>query len=206
MNDQGAIPNSVTLTLPDGSVRTLTRPVSGAVLAADIGPGLAKAALAVMVEGEMWDLHREIEADAEVAIVTRRDDAALELLRHDCAHVMAEAVQELFPGTQVTIGPVIEDGFFYDFARDEPFSEEDLATIEARMHEIVKRDEPITREVWDRADAVAHFRNIGEEYKAEIIEAIPGEEPISVYRQESGLTSAVARICLPRARLVTGSS
>ena len=173
----------VAITLPDGSKREFDKPVSGADVAADIGPGLAKAALAVRVGGEMKDLSTVIDADAEIAIVTAKDEDALALLRHDCAHVMAEAVKELFPGTQVTIGPNIENGFYYDFARDEPFVPEDLEKIEARMHEIVKRDEPVTREVWDRAEAIKFFKDKGEHYKAEIIEGIPGDEEVSLYRQ-----------------------
>ena len=173
----------VAITLPDGSKREFDKPVSGADVAADIGPGLAKAALAVRVGGEMKDLSTVIDADAEIAIVTAKDEDTLELLRHDCAHVMAEAVKELFPGTQVTIGPNIENGFYYDFARDEPFVPEDLEKIEARMHEIVKRDEPVTREVWDRAEAIKFFKDKGEHYKAEIIEEIPGDEEVSLYRQ-----------------------
>ncbi len=173
----------VAITLPDGSKREFDKPVSGADVAADIGPGLAKAALAVRVGGEMKDLSTVIDADAEIAIVTAKDEDALELLRHDCAHVMAEAVKELFPGTQVTIGPNIENGFYYDFARDEPFVPEELEKIEARMHEIVKRDEPVTREVWDRAEAIKFFKDKGEHYKAEIIEGISGDEEVSLYRQ-----------------------
>ena len=173
----------VAITLPDGSKREFDKPVSGADVAADIGPGLAKAALAVRVGGEMKDLSTVIDADAEIAIVTAKDEDTLELLRHDCAHVMAEAVKELFPGTQVTIGPNIENGFYYDFARDEPFVPEDLEKIEARMHEIVKRDEPGTREVWDRAEAIKFFKDKGEHYKAAIIEEIPGDEEVSLYRQ-----------------------
>ena len=173
----------VAITLPDGSKREFDKPVSGADVAADIGPGLAKAALAVRVGGDMKDLSTVIDADAEIAILTAKDEDTLELLRHDCAHVMAEAVKELFPGTQVTIGPNIENGFYYDFARDEPFVPEDLEKIEARMHEIVKRDEPVTREVWDRAEAIKFFKDKGEHYKAEIIEEIPGDEEVSLYRQ-----------------------
>jgi len=174
----------VALTLPDGSVRRYDGPVPGAQLAADIGPGLAKAALAVRVDGELADLTRPIKRDARVAIVTRKDEAdALDLIRHDAAHVMAEAVQELYPGTQVTIGPVIENGFFYDFARTEPFTPEDLAKIEQRMHEIVDRDEPLVREVWERDAAVDFFKGKGETYKAEIIEGIPAEQDIRLYRQ-----------------------
>ena len=173
----------VTITLPDGSARAYDQAVTGAQLAADIGPGLAKAALAVKVDGAMTDIYLPIARDADVAIVTARDAEGLELLRHDAAHVLAQAVQELFPGTQVTIGPVIEDGFYYDFARETPFTEDDLAVIEQRMHDIVDRDLDIRREVWERDEAVAHFRAIGEEYKAQIIEALPAEEEVSIYRQ-----------------------
>ena len=173
----------ISITLPDGSVREYDGPISGGEVAADIGPGLAKAALAVRVDGELWDLDRAIEADATLAVVTRKDDSALELLRHDAAHVMAEAVKELYPDTQITIGPLIEDGFFYDFARSEPFTPDDLGVIEERMREIVGRDETVRREVWDRDEAIKFFRGQGEAYKAEIIEGIPGEEDIGLYRQ-----------------------
>ena len=173
----------VVVTLPDGSRRPFDAPPTGADVAASIGPGLAKAAIAVKVDGEVRDLARPIESDAAVEIVTRRSDDALELIRHDAAHVMAEAVQELFPGTQVTIGPAIENGFYYDFARETPFSTEDLEVIERKMHEIVVRDEPIVREVWDREDAVRRFREQGEAYKAEIIEGLPDDEAVTVYRQ-----------------------
>ena len=174
---------SVVVTLPDGSRRPFDVPPTGADVAASIGPGLAKAAIAVKVDGEVRDLARPIERDAAVEIVTRRSDDALELIRHDAAHVMAEAVQELFPGTQVTIGPAIENGFYYDFARETPFSTEDLEVIERKMHEIVARDEPIVREVWDRQGAVGHFREHGEHYKAEIVEGLPDDEAVTVYRQ-----------------------
>jgi len=174
---------AVSITLPDGSIRKFDGPVTGAELAAAIGPGLAKAALAVAVEGELRDLARPIERDAEVRIVTRKDDDALELIRHDAAHVMAQAVQELYPGTQVTIGPSIEHGFYYDFARDEPFTPDDLERIEARMREIVAAAEPFVREVWDRDEAVRRFADMGEKYKAEIIEGLPRDEDVSVYRQ-----------------------
>jgi len=173
----------VAITLPDGSKRSFDGPVTGAAIAADIGPGLAKAALAVRVDGDMWDLSRQIESDAAVSIVTAKDADALELLRHDCAHVLAEAVKELYPEVQVTIGPSIENGFFYDFAVKEPFTPEDLEKIEARMHDIVKRDEQITREVWDRGDAIKFFKGLGEAYKAEIISDLPGSETITLYRQ-----------------------
>ena len=156
----------VAITLPDGSVRSFPGPITGAELAADIGPGLAKAALAIRLNGEMLDLATTIAEDTQVSIVTGKDEDALELLRHDAAHVMAEAVQELFPDTQVTIGPVIENGFFYDFAREQPFTLDDLETIEKRMRDIVYRDEEIIREVWDRDEAVQYFSDAGEKYKA----------------------------------------
>ena len=174
----------VAITLPDGSVRSYDGPVTGAEVAAEIGPGLAKAALAVKVNGELWDLTRAIDTDSEMAIVTAKDgEDALELLRHDAAHVMAQAVQELYPGTQVTIGPAIENGFYYDFARDEAFTPEDLEKIEKRMGEIVDRDLAIEREVWDRDELIAKFKSMGEHYKAEIIESIPAGEDVTVYRQ-----------------------
>ncbi|MEM1188374.1 MAG: threonine--tRNA ligase [Pseudomonadota bacterium] len=172
------------VTLPDGSSRRFDHAVSVHDVAADIGPGLAKAALAGKVDGEMVDTSFLIEADSNVAIITNKSDEALELIRHDAAHVMAQAVQELFPGTQVTIGPAIEDGFYYDFARSEPFSSDDLENIEKRMSEIVDRDLPIHREVWDREDAKRIFGDIGERYKVEIIEdIIPEGEEVSVYHQ-----------------------
>lgn len=173
----------VAITLPDGSVRSFDNPVSGADLAADIGPGLAKAALAIRVGGELRDLASMLTDDCEVAIVTARDEDALELIRHDAAHVMAEAVQALFPGTQVTIGPAIENGFYYDFARDEPFTPDDFEKIEAKMAEIIDRDEPFVRDVWDRDKAIATFKDMGEDYKAELIEAIPEGEEIGIYTQ-----------------------
>jgi threonyl-tRNA synthetase len=173
----------VAVTLPDGSVRKFPGPVSGAELAKAIGPGLAKAALALKVNGSAKDLAAVIDRDAKVAIVTRTSPEALELLRHDAAHVMAEAAKELFPDVQVTFGPATESGFYYDFARDHPFTPEDLAKLEQRMHEIVDRDEAITREVWSRDDAVRFFRSIGEKYKAEWIQEIPPDEEISIYRQ-----------------------
>jgi threonyl-tRNA synthetase len=173
------------VTLPDGSKRQFDAPVSVRDVAASIGAGLAKAALAGRVDGVLVDTSFVLEQDASLAIVTSKDEeTALELLRHDAAHVMAQAVQELYPGTQVTIGPAIENGFYYDFAREEPFTPEDLEAIEARMHEIVKRDLPIVREVWDREQAKRAFAELGEHYKVEIIEdIIPEGEPVSVYRQ-----------------------
>ncbi|MFP4002532.1 MAG: threonine--tRNA ligase, partial [Alphaproteobacteria bacterium] len=182
MSRAAAKPKPVAITLPDGSVRSYDGPVTGTTLAADIGPGLAKAALAMRVDGELTDLFAEIDRDAEVAIVTRKDEAdALELIRHDCAHLMAQAVQDIFPGTQVTIGPVIADGFYYDFARNEPFREEDLGRIEARMKELVDEDLPTRMEVWDRDAAIEHFRGMGEMYKAQIIADLPEDEEIRIY-------------------------
>ncbi len=177
----------VAITLPDGSVRKFEAPVDGTALAASIGPGLAKAALAIVVDGEQKDLAHIIDADARVEIVTGDHEAALELLRHDAAHVMAEAVQELYPGTQVTFGPAIEDGFYYDFYREEPFTPEDLERIEKRMHEIVARNEAITREIWDRDEAIRYFADKGERFKAEHIETLPKDEDISIYRQGAWL-------------------
>jgi threonyl-tRNA synthetase len=171
------------ITLPDGSQRQYPAQVSGLEIAADIGRRLAEAAVAIRLNGVLTDLTAAITEDAAVEIVTRDSADGLELLRHDAAHVMAEAVKELYPETQVTIGPAITDGFYYDFARDAPFTPEDLEAIEARMHEIVARDEAIVREVWDRDAAVDFFRGIGEAYKAEIIASIPAKEPISLYRQ-----------------------
>ena len=171
------------ITLPDGSVRSYDAPVTAATIASDIGPGLAKAALIAVVDGDEWDLSRPIETDATVALVTAKDDAALALLRHDCAHVMAEAVLELFPETQVTIGPSIENGFYYDFHRETAFSEDDLASIEQRMHDIVDRDETIVRSVWSRDEAVAFYQKNNEPFKVELVEAIPADQTVTFYQQ-----------------------
>ena len=173
----------VAITLPDGTVKGFDGPVTGLAVAESIGPRLTKDALAVKVDGELRDLARDIREDAAVEIVTRRAPEALELLRHDAAHVLAEAVQELYPETQVTFGPATEDGFYYDFARAEPFTPEDLERIETRMHEIVDRDEAINREVWDRQEAIRFFADSGEKYKAQHIETLPADETITVYRQ-----------------------
>jgi threonyl-tRNA synthetase len=173
----------VAITLPDGSKRQFPSPITGAELAASIGPGLAKAAIAVKLDGRPRDLATVIDHDVAAAIITRAQPEGLEILRHDAAHVMAEAVKELYPETQVTFGPATENGFYYDFARDTPFTPEDLEKIEARMHDIVSRDEQITREVWERDKAAAFFAGIGESYKAEWIKEIPADEDISLYRQ-----------------------
>jgi threonyl-tRNA synthetase len=176
-------PGGIAITLPDGAVRRFDRPMTGAEIAADISKSLAKAAIAVTLDGKLSDLTTVVDRDVKVGIVTRSSPEALELIRHDAAHVMAEAVQELYPGTQVTIGPAIENGFYYDFARDEPFTPDDLEKIEAKMRQIIARNAPFTREVWDRTAAIEFFKNKGEKYKAEIIQDLPESEAISVYRQ-----------------------
>ncbi|MBW6400923.1 threonine--tRNA ligase [Roseomonas sp. HJA6] len=171
------------ITLPDGSVRSFDGPVTGTQVAAAIGPGLAKAALAMTVDGAMQDLARTIESDAKLRFITRKDPEALELIRHDAAHVLAEAVQELFPGTQVTIGPSIENGFYYDFARNEPFAPDDFAAIEAKMREIVARNAAFERIVTTRHEAIALFSEKGEKYKVELIQDLPQGETITLYKQ-----------------------
>ena len=171
------------ITLPDGSVRDYPGAVTGTTIAASIGPGLAKAARAMEVDGKLMDLSREIDADASVRFVTRRDAEALPMIRHDAAHVMAEAVQALYPGTQVTIGPAIENGFYYDFFRNEPFTPDDLPTIEAKMREIIAANAPFTREEWAREKAINFFETRGERFKAELIRDLPEAETISIYRQ-----------------------
>ena len=171
----------ISISLSDGKIKKYKSPVTGNQIAKDIAPSLFKKALAAQVDGEYKDLNVEIAKDSNVKIITIDDDYALELLRHDSAHCMAMAVQQLFPGTQVTIGPVIENGFYYDFARDEPFSDSDLEKIEKKMHEIIEQDPKTTREVWDRNKAIKHFKNLGEHYKAEIIDSIPKNEEVSIY-------------------------
>ena len=171
----------VAITFPDGSVRDFGGAVTGTDIAEGISKSLAKKAIAMRVDGVLTDLFAPVEKDAKVEIVTRDDADALDLIRHDTAHLMAQAVQELFPGTQVTIGPNIEDGFFFDFARDEPFSTDDLEKIEKRMGEIVDEDRPTRKEVWDRNDAIGHFKEIGETYKAEIISDLPAGEDVKIY-------------------------
>src|SRR5512147_863807 len=173
----------VNITLPDGSVRPFDRPVTVGELAASIGPGLAKAALGGKVDGKLVDVSHRIERDAKVAIVTDKDPEGLDLIRHSTAHLLAYAVKELFPDAQVTIGPVIDNGFYYDFAYKRPFTPEDLAAIEQRMVELVKKDEPVVRRVLPRDEAVAYFKGIGEHYKAEIIASIPSNEEVSLYRE-----------------------
>jgi threonyl-tRNA synthetase len=174
---------SINITFPDASVRQFDAPVTGMEIADSISSGLRRNAVAIVVNGQQWDLSRELNADANIEIITRNSEEGLEILRHDAAHVMAEAVKELYPETQVTIGPSIENGFYYDFARDEAFTPDDLVEIESRMREIVRRNEQVNREVWDRQEAIEYFASIGEHYKAEIIGDLPEHEVITLYRQ-----------------------
>ena len=171
------------ITLPDGSIRRFDAPVTGTDVAAAIGPGLARAALAMQVDGQTLDLARVIDHDANIRFITRKDPEALELIRHDTAHVLAEAVQALYPGTQVTIGPPIDNGFYYDFARDEAFTPADFAGIEARMREIIARNAAFERQEWDRAEAIAFFEARGEAYKAELIRDLGADQVITLYKQ-----------------------
>ena len=180
-------PKIIKLTLPDGSIREFPIAVSGLEIAMAIGPGLANAALAIRFNGELRDLKTEIYEDGEFSVVTLKDEDALELIRHDTAHVLAQAVQELFPDTQVTIGPTIENGFYYDFARENQFSSDDFEVIENRMVEIIDQDLPIERKIWNRDEATNHFLSKGEVYKAEIINDLPEDEEVSVYRQGNWL-------------------
>ncbi|GBQ85335.1 threonine--tRNA ligase [Gluconobacter albidus] len=171
------------ITLPDGSVRTFDGTVTGTTIAASIGPGLAKAAMAMEVDGKPVDISTKISSDASVKFVTRKDEDALEMIRHDAAHVLAEAVQSLWPETQVTIGPSIKDGFYYDFSREKPFTPEDFPAIEEKMREIVAANTPFVREVWDRDEAIRFFEEKGEDFKAQLIQDLPEDEQISIYRQ-----------------------
>jgi threonyl-tRNA synthetase len=173
----------ISLTFPDGSKRPFSAGITGVELAGSISKSLAKKAVAMVVDGKLADLADPISSDASVKIVTRTDPEALELIRHDAAHVMAEAVQALWPGTQVTIGPVIENGFYYDFAKEEPFHPDDLARIEAKMHEIVARNAAFTKELWSRGDAKAFFKKKGELFKIELVDAIPEGEDLKIYKQ-----------------------
>lgn len=175
--------NDIIITLPDGATRTYTSGTTGMEIAESISKSLAKAVIAIKIDGQMSDLSLPITKNAKISLVKREDAEALELIRHDCAHVLAEAVQTLFPGTQVTIGPNIENGFFYDFARNEPFSTEDFAAIEAEMKKIVERGAVFTREVWDRDVAIKYFKDKGENFKAELIQDLPASEDIKIYKQ-----------------------
>ena len=182
---EAEIKNLIKITLPDGSEREFNAPITAAMIAADIGPGLEKAALAVKIDGRLLDLSTTISESASIEIITLNsdDETVYDLIRHDAAHVMAEAVQELFPNTQITFGPAIENGFYFDFVRETPFTSHDLEKIETRMKEIVKRDETISRETWNRSEAIEFFTNAGEIYKAEHIGTLPEDTEISVYRQ-----------------------
>src|SRR5271167_5196568 len=171
------------VTFPDGAERAYEPGVSGFDIARSISPSLAKRAVAAICDGELVDLADPIDKDSALEFISRDDPRALELIRHDAAHVLAEAVQSLWPGTQVTIGPVIENGFYYDFFRNEPFTPEDFAAIEKKMREIIARDKPFTREVWDREKTKQVFRDKGENFKVELVDAIPGSEPIKIYFQ-----------------------
>ncbi|MEQ8825739.1 MAG: threonine--tRNA ligase [Filomicrobium sp.] len=173
----------VNLRFPDGAIRPVEKGTTGVELAQGISKSLAKKAVALMVDGELVDLADPIEADADIRIITRSDPEALELIRHDAAHVMAEAVQELWPGTQVTIGPVIENGFYYDFAKNEPFQPDDLPRIEKKMAEIIQRNAPFTKEVWSRDEAKKHFSDAGENFKVELVDAIPEDQSLKIYKQ-----------------------
>lgn len=183
MLEQKQVSDMITITLPDGATRDYASGITGMEIAEDISKSLAKAVIAARIDGELADLSLPINQDVRLELVTKKDDEALELIRHDCAHVMAEAVQKLFPGTQVTIGPNIENGFFYDFAREKPFSSEDFEVIEKEMRKIVERGDAFTREVWDRDEAIKYFEGKGEKYKAEIIRDLPEGEEIKIYRQ-----------------------
>ena len=175
--------SEISLTFPDGSKRSFKKGLTGTELAASISKSLAKKAVAISLDGKLADLADPIETDARVQIITRTDPEALELIRHDAAHVMAEAVQSLWPGTQVTIGPVIENGFYYDFYRNAPFTPEDLPVIEKKMREIIARDKPFTKEVWPRDEAKRVFKEKGESFKVELVDAIPPGENLKIYRQ-----------------------
>jgi threonyl-tRNA synthetase len=173
----------VALTFPDGATREFPKDTTGLEIARGISPSLAKRTVAMALDGVLTDLNDPISNDAKIELIARDDARALELIRHDCAHVLAEAVQSLWPGTQVTIGPVIENGFYYDFFRNEPFTPEDFAAIEKKMREIIARDKPFTKEVWGREKTKQVFRDKGEAFKVELVDAIPGDEPIKIYFQ-----------------------
>ena len=173
----------VALTFPDGARREYQDGISGIDIAKGISPSLAKRTVAMAIDGEVRDLSEEIRSDGKIEFLNREDPRALELIRHDCAHVLAEAVQSLWPGTQVTIGPVIDNGFYYDFFRNEPFTPDDLAAIEKKMREIIARDKPFTRETWSRDEAKRVFRDKGEMFKVELVDAIPADQQIKIYKQ-----------------------
>jgi len=173
----------VALTFPDGARRDYPNGTTGLAIAKGISPSLAKRTVAMALDGKLADLADAIEHDAKIEFLTRDDPRALELIRHDAAHVLAEAVQSLWPGTQVTIGPVIENGFYYDFFRNSPFTLEDLPTIENKMRELIARDKLFTKEIWSRADAKRAFADMGESFKVELVDAIPEDQQIKIYKQ-----------------------
>ena len=175
--------NTIKITFPDGNTKNVNKAISGLEIAESISKSLAKESIAIKINNEIVDLSRKIEEDSKVEIIKKNDDEALNLIRHDCAHVMAEAVQTLFPNTQVTIGPAIENGFYYDFAKEVPFTTSDLEKIEKKMHEIISKGENFTREVWEKKDAIDFFNNKGEKYKTELIKELPNDETISIYKQ-----------------------
>ena len=179
--------NNITITFPDGNTKSVSKGLSGFELASQISKSLAKESVAIKINNQLQDLSLQIENDCSVEILKRDNSEALEIIRHDCAHVMAEAVQELYPGTQVTIGPAIENGFYYDFARDEPFTLSDLPKIEKKMHEIIQRNENFTREIWSRNEAIKFFKDKKENYKVELIEDLSVDEEISIYKQGNWL-------------------
>ena len=173
----------LSVTFPDGAQRQFAPGITGLEIAKGISPSLAKRAVAMALDGELADLADPIQKDAKIEFVMREDPRALELIRHDCAHVLAEAVQTLYPGTQVTIGPVIENGFYYDFFRAEPFTPDDFAAIEKKMREIIERDRPFVKEIWTRAQAISFFEKQGEAFKVELVEAIPADQDLKIYKQ-----------------------
>ena len=179
--------NNITITFPDGNTKSVSKGLSGFELASQISKSLAKESVAIKINNQLQDLSLQIQNDCSVEILKRDNNEALEIIRHDCAHVMAEAVQELYPGTQVTIGPAIENGFYYDFARNEPFTLSDLPKIEKKMHEIIQRNADFTREIWSRNEAIKFFKDKKENYKVELIEDLNVDEEISIYKQGSWL-------------------
>ena len=179
--------NNITITFPDGNTKSVSKGLSGFELASQISKSLAKESIAIKINNQLQDLSLQIQNDCSVEILKGDNSEALEIIRHDCAHVMAEAVQELYPGTQVTIGPAIENGFYYDFARDEPFTLSDLPKIEKKMHEIIQRNENFTREIWSRNEAINFFKDKKENYKVELIEDLSVDEEISIYKQGNWL-------------------
>ena len=173
----------INITFPDGNIKEFDRNATGFDIANSISKSLAKASLAIKINGDLWDLSRQIHFDAKVELITAKSNEALEIIRHDAAHIMAQSVQELFEDVQVTIGPATKNGFYYDFRAKESFTTGDLVKIEKQMQKIIKRNEKLQREVWDRNEAIKFFLNKGEKYKAEIIEDLPESEEITLYRQ-----------------------